>query len=200
MHAINIDLLLLPFCRLCFDGESWHYWNRRRYVADEKSAFFVKSVLINQLRTVYRRLRGELNAAIKAAADEKKKNALCEKLKRLRTYNNSREISSTLELVRGELFAPDFAQQLDANPDILNVGNGVLLLRTGELDLHRPQYMCSKIAETDFMVRPPLRSTTKTKRPVSWRISQLACSECFSVVWQVLQILSVFSDYHTHRL
>jgi phage/plasmid-associated DNA primase len=186
MHAINIDLLLLPFCRLCFDGESWHYWNRRRYVADEKSAFFVKSVLINQLRTVYRRLRDELNAAIKAAADEKKKKALCKKLKRLRTYNNSREISSTLDLVRGELFAPDFAQQLDANPDILNVGNGVLLLRTGELDLHRPEYMCSKIAETDFMVRPPLRSTTETKRPVSWRILQLDCFDCFSVVWQVL--------------
>jgi phage/plasmid-associated DNA primase len=165
MHAINIDLLLLPFCRLCFDGESWHYWNRRRYVADEKSAFFVKSVLINQLRTVYRQIRDELNAAIKAAADEKKKKALCEKLKRLRTYNNNRKISSTLDLVRGELFARDFAQQLDANPDIFNVGNGVLLLRTGELDLHRPEYMCSKIAETDFMVRPPLRSTTETKRP-----------------------------------
>jgi phage/plasmid-associated DNA primase len=160
----------------------------------------VKSVLINQLRTVYRRLRDELNAAIKAAADEKKKKALCEKLKRLRTYNNSREISNTLDLVRGELFAPDFAQQLDANLDILNVGNGVLLLRTGELDLHRPEYMCSKIAETDFMVRTPLRSTTEAKRPVSWRILQLDCSDWFSLVWQVLQILPEFSYYHTHRL
>jgi phage/plasmid-associated DNA primase len=124
----------------------------------------------------------QLNAAIKAAADEKKREVLCKKLKRLRTNNNSRKISSTLELVRGELFAPDFAQQLDANPDILNVGNGVLLLRTGELDLHRPEYMCSKIAETDFMVSPPLRSTTETKRLVSWRILQLDCSDCFSVV------------------
>jgi hypothetical protein len=53
MHAINIDLLLLPFCRLCFDSESWHYWDERRYVADVKSAFFMNSVLINQLRTVY---------------------------------------------------------------------------------------------------------------------------------------------------
>jgi hypothetical protein len=139
-----------------------------------------------------------LNAAIKAAVDEKKREALCEKLKRLRTYNNSRKISSTLELVRGELFTPDFVQQLDANPDILNVGNGVLLLRTGELDLHRPEYMCSKIAETDFMVSPPLRSTTKTKCPVSWRILQLDCSDCFSMVWQVLLILPVLSYYHTH--
>ncbi|GAQ93203.1 hypothetical protein KFL_013580010 [Klebsormidium nitens] len=60
-------------------------------------------------------------------------------------------MGSTLELVRGELFVPDFVQQLDANPDILNVRNGVLLLRTGMLDAHRPEYMCSKIAETDFM-------------------------------------------------
>lgn len=53
-----------------------------------------------------------------------------EQLKHLRSYNNSREISSTLELVREELFASDFAQQLDANPDIMNVKNGVLLLKT----------------------------------------------------------------------
>jgi phage/plasmid-associated DNA primase len=114
---------------------------------------------------------------------------LCEKLKRLRTYNNSREISSTLELVRGELFAPGFAQQLDANPDILNVAHGVLLLRTGELDSHRPEYMCSKIAETDFMVSPPLRSTIETKRPVSWRILHLG---------QVLQILPLLNQITIH--
>lgn len=112
----------------------------------------MKSVLINQLRIVYRRLRDELSAEIEATADDEQREALTQQLKRLRTYNNCREMSSTLELVRGELFAPDLAQQLDANPDILNVGNGVLLLKTGELDLHRPEYLCSKIAETDFMV------------------------------------------------
>lgn len=152
--ALYISLSPPPLCRLWFDGESWWYWDGRRFVRDEKSAFFVKGVLINQLRIVYLRVRDEWKAKIEATTDEKKLEELIEQLKRLRTYNNTREISSTLELVRGELFASDLAQQLDANPDILNVKNGVLLLRTGELDSHRPQYMCSKIAETDFMVSP----------------------------------------------
>jgi hypothetical protein len=96
----------LPFCRLYFDCESWHYWDGRRFVADEKSAFFVKSVLINHLRVVYRRLRDELSATIDANADEEKREALTQQLKRLRTYNNSREMASTLELVRGSCLPP----------------------------------------------------------------------------------------------
>ncbi|GAQ92370.1 hypothetical protein KFL_009960010, partial [Klebsormidium nitens] len=140
--------------RLWFDGETWWYWDGRRFVQDGKGDFMVKNVLINQLRIVYERVRDEWNAAIEVTIDEKEQKALLQQLKRLRTYNNVREMSSTLELLRGELFAKDLAHQLDANPDILNVKNGVLLLRTGELDLHRPQYLCSKIAETDFMVSP----------------------------------------------
>jgi phage/plasmid-associated DNA primase len=94
-----------------------------------------------------------LKAAVEAATDERKEQ-LMQQLKCLRTYNNTPEITRTLELVREKLFAPSFVQQLDADPDILNVKDGVLLLKTGELDVHRPQYMCSKIAETDFMVSP----------------------------------------------
>ncbi|GAQ93204.1 hypothetical protein KFL_013580020 [Klebsormidium nitens] len=56
--------------RLGFDGVCWHYWNGRRFVADEKSAFFVKTVLINQLRIVYKRVRDELSATIEATPDE----------------------------------------------------------------------------------------------------------------------------------
>ncbi|GAQ93160.1 hypothetical protein KFL_013310010 [Klebsormidium nitens] len=137
--------------RLCFDGECWHYWDGRRFVADEKSAFFVKNVLINQLRIVYKQVRDELSAAIETTRDEEQREVLQQQLKHLRTYNNSREMGSTLDLARGELFVPNFIQQLDANPDVLNTKNGVLLLRTGMLDAHRPEYMCSKIAETDFM-------------------------------------------------
>ncbi|GAQ92595.1 hypothetical protein KFL_010650020 [Klebsormidium nitens] len=137
--------------RLRFDGESWWYWNGRRFVRDEKSGFYVKNVLINQLRIVYRRVRDEWKASIERNTNEKEQEALMEQLKRLRNYNNSREMTSTMDLLRGELVDLDFAQQLDADPDILNVKNGVLLLRTGELDVHRPQYFCSKIAETDFM-------------------------------------------------
>ncbi|GAQ93590.1 hypothetical protein KFL_016840010 [Klebsormidium nitens] len=137
--------------RLCFDGEFWHYWDGRRVVADEKSAFFVKNVLINQLRIVDKRVRDEWSATIETTRDEEHREVLKQQLKRLRTYDNSREMGSTLELAPGELFVPNFIQQLDANPDILNVRNGVLNLRTGMLDAHRPEYMCSKIAETDSM-------------------------------------------------
>ncbi|GAQ91604.1 hypothetical protein KFL_008160040 [Klebsormidium nitens] len=135
--------------RLWFDGKRWWHWEGRRFVSNE-SDFLVKHVLINQLRIVYARVRDEWSAKIKATTDEEKKEELFLQLKHLRTYNNTREMSSTLELIKGELSADDLAQQLDANPDILNVKNGVLLLRTGELDAHRPQYMCSKITETDF--------------------------------------------------
>ncbi|GAQ84945.1 hypothetical protein KFL_002130220 [Klebsormidium nitens] len=84
--------------RLCFDGERWHYWDGRRFAADEKSAFFVKTVLINQLRIVYKRVRDELSAMIEATREEEQREALKQQLKHLRTYNNSREMGSTLEL------------------------------------------------------------------------------------------------------
>ncbi|GAQ92896.1 hypothetical protein KFL_011860025 [Klebsormidium nitens] len=85
------------------------------------------------------RVRDGWKASVETTSDEKEQEALMQQLRRLRTYNNSREITSTLELLRGELVDFDFTKQLDADPDILNVKNGVLLLRTGELDVHRPQ-------------------------------------------------------------
>lgn len=51
----------------------------------------------------------------------------------------------------GEM-ALDLAGELNSNPDILNVQNGVIDLRTGQLDIHRPEYLCSKLAYINYMV------------------------------------------------
>jgi phage/plasmid-associated DNA primase len=47
------------------------------------------------------------------------------------------------------------ASELDSDPDILNVRNGVIDLRTGQLDVHTPAYGCTVIADVDYKVTHP---------------------------------------------
>jgi phage/plasmid-associated DNA primase len=62
--------------------------------------------------------------------------------------------SNTLKVLAGEMHVDGFARELNRDPHILNVANGVVNLRTGELDIHRPQYLCTQIITTTYRVSP----------------------------------------------
>lgn len=84
-------------------------------------------------------------------SDVDEKEELSRRLDRVRRYHNAGEISSTLTIMAGEMQL-DLAKELDSDPDNLNVRNGVIDLRTGQLDILRPEYLCSKLADINYRV------------------------------------------------
>lgn len=59
-------------------------------------------------------------------------------------------LEAMLEVAQTEPGVPVLVDQLDANPWILNVGNGLLDLRTGALLPHQRQALCTKLAAVDY--------------------------------------------------
>lgn len=69
------------------------------------------------------------------------------------------KIRSVAGLLRGVLEVP--AREFDAHPDLLNVANGVVDLRTGELGPHDSSFRFTKITKADY--HPGARSRYWTK-------------------------------------
>ena len=71
--------------------------------------------------------------------------------KRIQLNNNTineGKIKAVTRLLQGRLLhSPD---EYDANPDILNVGNGVVDLRTGKLHPHSPSYRCTQYTPVPY--------------------------------------------------
>ncbi|GAQ85682.1 hypothetical protein KFL_002480195 [Klebsormidium nitens] len=133
--------------RIWNDGKTWWMWDGKRF--KQATVERVKFVCIHQLSTVYSRLRAELKEQLSVTTDEEEKKELKRALDKVRRYYDAGEISSTLTIMTGEM-ALDLVGELDSNPDILNVQNGVINLRTGELDIHRPEYLCTKLADINY--------------------------------------------------
>jgi phage/plasmid-associated DNA primase len=107
---------------------------------------------MHKLIRVYAQLPEMLTGEIEETMDINGAKQLEKKLKELRTYNTFGQISGTMPLLQAALHY-EVLDQLDANPDILNVKNGMLHLQTSELDAHRPSYLCSKIADVKYRVK-----------------------------------------------
>ncbi len=82
--------------------------------------------------------------AIKAAEKERQ-----DRLKAIRCYFWGSKIRSTQTLAKGIL--REKAETFDAEPYLLNVGNGVVDLRTGKLGPHRPELRFTKISEVNYV-------------------------------------------------
>lgn len=63
---------------------------------------------------------------------------------------SSRALESTIRLARLARGVQLDYEQFDLNPWLLNCGNGVLDLRTGELLPHDPGYLCSRITPVEY--------------------------------------------------
>jgi phage/plasmid-associated DNA primase len=128
-------------------------WTGKRFEKDlSTGSSRVRYIIMHQLSTVYRRLRDELETKRDEATDEKEEAELASLLKSLKSFNTAHEVGETMKVMQGEMFR-DLAKELDGDPDILNVQNGVVDLRTGQLDIHRPAYLCTMLADVDYKVR-----------------------------------------------
>ena len=67
-------------------------------------------------------------------------------------------LKAMLSLAEKEVGVPVAPEELDADPWLLNVANGTLDLRTGELRAHRPEDLLTKLAPVAYDpagVNPP---------------------------------------------
>jgi putative DNA primase/helicase len=119
-------------------GIGWHHWTGKRWAPGEIEA-----------HRASKRNAGELLAEATESGDAKTITAAARQCAEPR-------IRGVLALAASDERLSLAADELDADPCLLNAQNGVVDLRDGTLSEHRPELHLSKIAGADF--RPDARS------------------------------------------
>jgi len=137
--------------RYCHQNKSWYIWNGRRWERDRK---------MRSMELVHKTVRSILtDAANTRLSKEQAKLAAKHAFK----SENSTRMKAILEHARPKVsLAQD---ELDAHPMLLNVKNGIVDLKTGQLLPHNPKLLLSQIANTAF---DPTASCSRWLEFVNW--------------------------------
>lgn len=121
----------------CDPTQSWYIWNGRRWEEDAERRIEVWAK--QTARRIYRE------------SDEATDKSLRQELSRHAVKTESAQrIRAMIDLSRSEPGIPITPDQLDADPWLLNCGNGTLHLKSGELRPHRREDLITKIVGTDY--------------------------------------------------
>lgn len=121
----------------CYPWGRWLVWDGRRWALDMSGA--AERLAKATVQAIY-------EEASKTADDERRKALAKHALK----SEGQRAISAILALAQSEPGIPVQPAELDANPWLLNVLNGTLDLRTGELREHRREDLLTKLAPVEY--------------------------------------------------
>ena len=121
--------------RFCFPWARWLVWDGRRWAVDSSGEVHRRAK--RTVKEIYRE-------AGDATGDEARK-ALAKHAMRSEAENR---IQAMISLAKSEV--PVMPEELDRNPWLLNVSNGTLDLRTGELRDHRRDDLMTKLAPVDY--------------------------------------------------
>jgi P4 family phage/plasmid primase-like protien len=135
-----------------FPWKAWHFWDGRRWREDltGEAVRRVKDTQAALYDEAIRRLKAlhdEGDDDEEAAAERKLVKAL---LNHALKWEDARAIARSLELARSEPGIPVLPEHLDCDPFLLNVENGTLDLRTGELWPHRQDHLLTKLAPVTY--------------------------------------------------
>lgn len=133
--------------RYCGPRRKWFVWDGRRWREDETNE--VERRAKETVRSLY--------AEASAIQDDNRRSALVKHAGRSEARDR---IAAMISLARSERGIPVTLGQLDADPWVLNVLNGTLDLRTGELRPHRREDLITKLA--------PITYDPKAEAP-TWR-------------------------------
>ncbi|WP_456552365.1 phage/plasmid primase, P4 family [Blastococcus sp. SYSU D01042] len=142
-------------------GLGWLTWDGRRWenVPETAAQEAVRCALIDAHRHDLTVANTRLEARHdKARRDEDEEAAKAERdaaaaehrdrLRALRSYFTLGKIKAVLSIAKGVLI--EDAASFDAEPYLLNVGNGVVDLQTGDLRPHRPELRFTKITDVHY--------------------------------------------------
>jgi putative DNA primase/helicase len=121
--------------RYCFPWAKWLVWTGTRWGRDDAGK--VHRLAKEAVRGIYREASDE--------ADEERRKALAKHASR---SEGADKIKAMLELAKSEV--PVSPDELDAETMLLNVLNGTLDLRTGELRDHRRDDLMTKLAPAEY--------------------------------------------------
>lgn len=120
--------------RYCYPWRRWLVWTGARWERDDAGR--VHRLAKETVRSIYREASDE--------EDEDRRKALA---KHARASESESRIRAIVELAKSEI--PVSPDELDADPMFLNVLNGTIDLRTGELREHRREDLITKLAPVE---------------------------------------------------
>jgi putative DNA primase/helicase len=123
--------------RYCSEMNSFIYYDGKRWKRDSGIAAY---------RLAKETARSILGSAAGCLNDEKRKRLIQWAIK----SENKARINAMLKLARHEDRIPICSDELDQDKFLLNVNNGTINLRTGELYQHQRRDMITKLAEVEY--------------------------------------------------
>lgn len=116
-------------CRYLWQPDTWLVWDGRRWVADDSGQ------VQRWMKQTVRAIRAEAQKGARSWAERSESAA---------------RIDAALKLARSEAALRASAADFDARPDLLNVANGTVDLRTGDLREHRREDYLMQMVGVEF--------------------------------------------------
>ena len=123
--------------RHCHEFDRWYVWDGARFGEDRAGAIVARAK--ETVRSIY------IEAA--AADDRLQRKALA---KHAQSSEQASRIAAMISLARSEPGIPVTSTQLDRDPWVLNVRNGVIDLRSGELRPHDRMQLITKLSDVEY--------------------------------------------------
>jgi putative DNA primase/helicase len=118
-------------------GPGWHVWDGLRFRRNDDGA-------------VMRRMKETIRAIEATAAATESDNERRALLSHALKSEGAPRLNAAIELAKSEAAVVRRVEDLDADPDVVNVGNGLLHLPTADLWPHDREALCTKLIPIDF--------------------------------------------------
>jgi P4 family phage/plasmid primase-like protien len=128
--------------RHCWAWRKWFAWDGKRWRLDEEGH-------------VQRLARQTVLSMYSEAADLEDREERSALIDHALQSERASRIAAIIDLARSETGIPVLPQDLDSDTWLLNVVNGTLDLRTGNLTPHNPQQMITKLCRVEYHANAP---------------------------------------------
>lgn len=123
--------------RFCYNWNKWLAWDGARWRTDDSGE------IERRAKSTVRQIYAEASRTV----DDESRKAIVGWAK---SSESRGRITAMIELAKSEPGIPVSPQELDANPWLLNCGNGTIDLRTGELLPYGGENFCTKIIPVGY--------------------------------------------------